>query len=114
MRKLLSGGDTALPKGFYDRQNNYLDPHVAGRFEFWGPLDMQVELKAGDEVRFKTKGDSIFLDTVAKHGNGLEVNRVVNYHGGGEETLGHWGGKIAAAKQNVPDTPLQQDQVEGV
>lgn len=43
---------------------------MAGHFEFWADMEkvqhMWKDLKAGDPVRIRTLGDSIFIDSIGR------------------------------------------------
>lgn len=73
-------GGQALPLGWFDNGIANLDPKFQGRLEFWGDsnlLKSTVELNKGSEVRLKTKGDSIFIESIGK----TEASGAKNFSG---------------------------------
>lgn len=83
-----------------------LHPTVPRVFEFWGDSDMlrSLDLKAGDEVKLRTKSDCWLLHSLAKDAAGGG-----NYSGG--NVIAGWGSKISARQDD--DGPLPGDDKEG-
>jgi hypothetical protein len=69
-------GGKVLP--YFEQQQKNLHPSTKGRFEFWGTsvLVKPMEIKKGNQIKLKTKGDSIFVDTCSK-----VVETAKNYSG---------------------------------
>jgi len=89
-------GGSAMPLGLFDKQRDQLHPIQKDRFEFWGDSNLlkSMNLKKGDRVKLKTKGNTILIHTCSTF---LE-KRAQNYHG--EDVLGGWTNKIQVAKGN--------------
>jgi len=103
-------GGHALPTGYFDQQQSKLHPNIKDRFEFWGEVEIMKfkELKKGDEIKFKTKGDSVIIESCSK----LQET-AKNYHG--EDVLGGWTGKIQVGSSKEEDhRPLPGDNMQGV
>jgi len=67
--KRIGHGNVPLPEGLESATNVAdLHPKTKGVFEFWGEVDKlkKDNFQAGEEVAFKTNGDSIFLTTLRK------------------------------------------------
>ncbi|MDP2434138.1 MAG: hypothetical protein Q8P67_00155, partial [archaeon] len=64
------GGEAgaALPKGFCPEQKGSLHPVAPGVFEFWGDItkSKSVELREGAILRLRTRGDSVFMEGMAR------------------------------------------------
>jgi len=100
---------TAVPEKLLDAELlAKLHPKVKGRFELWVDPDRakSLNLKAGDELLFRTHGDSIFLAQVERTG----ANKFEGMKGG--EMLNQMS-KISDARQEEKQV-LAQDQLEGV
>jgi len=95
-RKLIGG--QALPLGYFDEQKMNLDPYQKGVFEFWGEVSFvkSMDLKKDQKIKLKTKGDSIFIESVGK----TQDNFSSNYSG--ENVLGGWTTKINQADKTSP------------
>jgi len=106
-------GGQAMPSEFHEKQRD-LHPSNEGRFEFWGDAVKlkPMDLKKGQRVKLKTKGDSIFVESCSQY---LE-NRAQSYHG--ENVIGGWTTKIQASKDVDADLPkknkLPGEGMEGV
>jgi len=80
---------------------NLLHPNQEDVIEFWAEkkiFQVGTDFRIGDEVRFKTKGDSIFLDSIVKIDKNTRV--MSNFTGEGEET---WTNKISKIKDDDSD-----------
>lgn len=62
------GSGSALPNGLYDINQPSVHPSKQGVFEFWGEPGMMrsIEMKKGDIVRLKTKGSSLWVESISK------------------------------------------------
>eukprot|EP01116_Phalansterium_solitarium_P009984 TRINITY_DN2433_c0_g1_i1.p1 TRINITY_DN2433_c0_g1~~TRINITY_DN2433_c0_g1_i1.p1 ORF type:complete len:224 (+),score=76.30 TRINITY_DN2433_c0_g1_i1:219-890(+) len=100
--------NTALPIGVFDEQLPKLHPRVANVFEFWADaaLAKPAEIKKGDEIRLKTKGDSFFIESFSKL-----VAHSAAYSG--ENVIGGWTSKIAVGKAASDDKPLPGANQQG-
>eukprot|EP01098_Paradermamoeba_levis_P000927 TRINITY_DN11050_c0_g1_i1.p1 TRINITY_DN11050_c0_g1~~TRINITY_DN11050_c0_g1_i1.p1 ORF type:complete len:222 (-),score=78.52 TRINITY_DN11050_c0_g1_i1:23-688(-) len=101
-------GGSALPKGFYDDQLKNLHPKTHGRFEFW--LDhssaTNLELKPGNEIKLKTKGNSVFVETITKTSDKPSAANT-NYRG--ENVLDAWTNKIGGAKSESAEKKKEDE-----
>jgi len=95
---------------YWIEQNSQLHPNVKDRFEFWGETQTvkAMDLKKGDQIRLKTKGDSIIIESCSKLNQQAQ-----NYSG--EDVLGGWTNKINASKlDDKHNKPLPGSNMEGV
>eukprot|EP01132_Coremiostelium_polycephalum_P004332 gene4332-5422_t len=69
----------ALPRGFHDDALPYLHPSKPNYFEFWADAEKfsHKDTKPGDEVRIKTIGNSIFIESLVK----MDINQISNFSG---------------------------------
>ncbi|KYQ93087.1 hypothetical protein DLAC_05709 [Tieghemostelium lacteum] len=78
MANLIANGN-ALPHDFHDDVLKNLHPHVPNTFEFW--LDMEKfnhkDIKAGDEVRIKTIGNSVIVQEYVR----MDQSQISNFSG---------------------------------
>eukprot|EP01112_Ceratiomyxa_fruticulosa_P013623 TRINITY_DN3838_c0_g1_i3.p2 TRINITY_DN3838_c0_g1~~TRINITY_DN3838_c0_g1_i3.p2 ORF type:complete len:224 (-),score=36.73 TRINITY_DN3838_c0_g1_i3:64-735(-) len=108
--QLLPGG-VAMPPKFSDSSLPKLHPIVPNHFEFWADSAQykHMDLKAGDAVRIKTLGNSVFVDTLGRMGaSHLPVM-------GGDQKLGQsWTTKImhSAEKEKEPEASEERDESE--
>eukprot|EP01104_Vermistella_antarctica_P002692 TRINITY_DN12909_c0_g1_i1.p1 TRINITY_DN12909_c0_g1~~TRINITY_DN12909_c0_g1_i1.p1 ORF type:complete len:229 (-),score=53.77 TRINITY_DN12909_c0_g1_i1:57-743(-) len=105
----VGGGAHAIPDGLFDAGRSKLHPAVSGRFEFWCLPDTvkHIKLTLGEVVKLKTRGDTIFVFSIAP-----KTIRASNY--AGEDVLGNWTDKIAAGKEVEEDAkPLPGDEKQG-
>jgi len=77
--KLISGGETPIPKGFHDDALVNLHPRSKNIVELWADAEQfsHKDYKKGDGVRIKTKGNSIFIESIIK----MDSNQISNFSG---------------------------------
>jgi hypothetical protein len=97
------------------RISDLVKPGHARCISFWGAEETydHVEFDVGQSVRLKTKGDSPFIDSIAKLDTDQKL-RASNYSGG-ESAGKSWTEKVMNVKQSSdPPQTLVQDTLEGV
>ena len=102
--------DAPLPAGVFDQALPDLHPNQERVFELWGDSDLlrPLDLRPGEEVRLRTKGDSFFIESLARTSD----SAFANYSGG--QVLDGWAGKIAAKAGEDDETPIPGDEKQGV
>lgn len=100
-------GGQAVPAKWYA---GVAGVHPAERdvLEFWGDATYMrgLDLKEGDKVRLKTKGDTVLIESVAK-----ETELATHFHG--EQQKGTWTDQISKGDQK-DDKPVPGEELEGV
>ncbi|EGG19525.1 hypothetical protein DFA_00103 [Cavenderia fasciculata] len=96
----------ALPIGFHDDSLPSLHPSTPNIFEFWADAEKfsHKDTKVGDEIRIKTIGNSIFLESVVK----MDSQQISNFSG--DQQLGSsWTNQIMkhADKDEAPSKKFQ-------
>jgi len=109
LARFLSGGNSALPRGYCDQQAEALHPRVAGRFEFWSEPNLikAIDIKEGAKVSLRTLGNSVFVETIAK-----KEESAPDY--AGENVQGGWGAKILNTKSEPEGWTPPEDARQGV
>eukprot|EP01117_Protostelium_nocturnum_P015867 TRINITY_DN618_c0_g3_i1.p1 TRINITY_DN618_c0_g3~~TRINITY_DN618_c0_g3_i1.p1 ORF type:complete len:225 (-),score=94.05 TRINITY_DN618_c0_g3_i1:102-776(-) len=103
-----------LTKRYYDENKDELHPRQLNRFEFWGPsMEMKSkELKKGDRIQLKTKGDSIFIESCVTD----STKQVKSQSYSGEEVLDNWTHKLndkPNANSKNAAKPIPGEELQG-
>eukprot|EP01099_Mayorella_cantabrigiensis_P002314 TRINITY_DN2019_c0_g1_i1.p1 TRINITY_DN2019_c0_g1~~TRINITY_DN2019_c0_g1_i1.p1 ORF type:complete len:234 (-),score=60.73 TRINITY_DN2019_c0_g1_i1:18-719(-) len=105
LANLIAGGK-GLPQNYHPQQLNKLHPKVSAHFEFWADSQLLKGSTAnvGDVIRLKTKGDSIFVETLSSSPSPASrslptLTTGTNYSG--EDVLSGWTGKIQQRKEQT-------------
>jgi hypothetical protein len=101
-----NSGSPAPPKVLDQSYLSKLHPEVKGRFEFWANADQAKNISIGDEVLFKTDGESIVLFNVA-----VKSHSKFSTMKSGEGELYNQVSKVADVYDE--DAPLAQDLKQG-
>ncbi|KAF2071269.1 hypothetical protein CYY_007406 [Polysphondylium violaceum] len=77
--KAISGADIPIPRGFHDDALVNLHPRSQNSIELWADAEKfsHKDYKKGDGVRFKTIGNSIFVESIVK----MDSNQISNFAG---------------------------------
>jgi len=108
---IIGNGNGALPNGYLDQKTRQLHPHENKCFMLWGDSKTTKprDLKKGSKIRAKTKGDSIFIESLAKLGEGGKLVEGANFTG--QNVVGSWtdsiGEKKVEHKGPIPGQNLQ-------
>ncbi|KAM9994768.1 hypothetical protein ACTFIY_000959 [Dictyostelium cf. discoideum] len=101
--------NSSLPSNFHDDAIKNLHPNKKNYFEFWADVDKFSHkiFKSGDEVRIKTIGDSIFVDSVVK----MDSNNIANFSG--DSNLGDsFASNIMKRYDQIESNNQQQEEEE--
>jgi len=108
---IIGSGQGALPSGYLDQKIKSLHPYENNMFMLWGDSKTTKprDLKKGSKIRVKTKGDSIFVESIAKLGDAGKLVESANY--AGQNVVGTWtdhiGNKKIEHKGPIPGENLQ-------
>jgi len=74
----------------------------------------RVELAGDDNIRIRTKGDGLFIETITRLDSASPATTVCNYSGG-EQVGVSWTDKIMAMKSvgDAEESPVSNDAGEG-
>ncbi|KNC55547.1 uncharacterized protein AMSG_01810 [Thecamonas trahens ATCC 50062] len=111
LSKLLGSEEagTSMPPEVYPPALEHVHPTVEGVFELWGESDMMrpLDLRPEDELRIRTKGNSMFIESIAR----TTDSSFQNYSGG--QVLDGWASKIKPGGFG-DNEPLPGEDKEGI
>eukprot|EP00028_Trichosphaerium_sp_Am-I-7-wt_P000494 CAMPEP_0168535148 /NCGR_PEP_ID=MMETSP0405-20121227/18464_1 /TAXON_ID=498012 /ORGANISM="Trichosphaerium sp, Strain Am-I-7 wt" /LENGTH=148 /DNA_ID=CAMNT_0008562273 /DNA_START=268 /DNA_END=714 /DNA_ORIENTATION=- len=110
------GTGLPAPKGFLKQDSlNNLHPKKMSVFEFWLDVhDFQSkDIHVNDNVRLKTRGDSIIVESIAKLVEDNKLLKNNNFFAGGTGVSEGWTDKIMKNKFDSDDEEEEAPKEEG-
>lgn len=107
--KLGANTGKPVPAGYADEQLPALHPTVANTFELWGDVTKckNVQLEVGAVVRIKTRGDSVFIETMTRADKGEFIGKA------GGDVLNGWDKQLQQYAQDSSDEEIPGQDLEG-
>jgi len=109
VEKLGAKSGKSLPAGYADDQLAALHPTVTNTFELWGDVTKckNVLLELGAVVRIKTRGDSLFIESMTRADKGEFVGKT------GGDVLNGWDKQLQQYAQDSSDEEIPGQDLEG-